>query len=98
MVIHANNKIGKKYVKENFTFFLPTRKNAEIKKIPNKKLLIAIEIGKVINNNNKGIKAFFWTKTEFDAKMAVNRALRNDGHFVHNFTNKGFGYSVRCIK
>lgn len=48
--------------------------------------------------HNKGIKAFFWTKTEFDAKMAVNRALRNDGHFVHNFTNKGFGYSVRCIK
>ena len=48
--------------------------------------------------HNKGIKAFFWTKTEFDTKMAVNRALRNDGHFVHNFTNKGFGYSVRCIR
>lgn len=48
--------------------------------------------------HNKGIKAFFWTKTEFNTKMAVNRALRNDGHFVHNFTNKGFGYSVRCIK
>jgi uncharacterized protein (TIGR02145 family) len=48
--------------------------------------------------HNKGIKAFFWTKTEFDAKMAVNRGLRNDHQFVHNFTNKGFGYSVRCIK
>jgi len=59
MVIHANNKIGKKYVKENFTLFLPIRKKAEIKKTPNKKLLIAIEIGKVINNNNKGIKALF---------------------------------------
>ena len=48
--------------------------------------------------HNKGIKAFFWTKTEYDSKMAVNRGLRNDHHFLHNFTNKGFGYSVRCIK
>lgn len=48
--------------------------------------------------HNKGIKAFFWTITEYDSKMAVNRGLRNDHHFLHNFTNKGFGYSVRCIK
>jgi uncharacterized protein (TIGR02145 family) len=48
--------------------------------------------------HNKGIKSFFWTKTEFDTKMAVNRGLRNDHQFIHNFTNKGFGYSVRCIK
>jgi uncharacterized protein (TIGR02145 family) len=48
--------------------------------------------------HNKGIKAFFWTITEYDSKMAVSRGLRNDHHFIHNFTNKGFGYSVRCIK
>jgi uncharacterized protein (TIGR02145 family) len=47
---------------------------------------------------NKGIKAFFWTSSEKDPNSAINRGLRNDEVFVFNFSNKGFGYSVRCIK
>ncbi len=58
--------------------------------------------GGCVNENgvffNLGIKAFFWTASEKDQNMAINRGLRNDEVFVFNFTKKEFGYSVRCIK
>ena len=47
---------------------------------------------------HQGIKSFYWTLTEKDSNLAINRGLRNDEVFVFNFSNKGFGYSIRCVK
>lgn len=60
-----------------------------------------IPSGCIDNKGNffhKGIKSFYWTASEKDTNSAINRGLRNDEVFVFNFTNKAFGYSVRCVK
>jgi uncharacterized protein (TIGR02145 family) len=58
--------------------------------------------GGCVDNNglffHKGINGYFWTISEKDNISAIHRALKNNEVFVFNFANKGFGYSVRCVK
>jgi uncharacterized protein (TIGR02145 family) len=48
---------------------------------------------------NLGYDGYFWTSTAYNMGNAWNRSLSLfDGLVTRIYTNKGFGYSVRCIR
>ncbi len=56
------------------------------------------DVPKYKNFIDSGTIAYFWMATKFDATNADGIYLNNIGKFTFNEQNKGFGYSVRCIK
>lgn len=49
--------------------------------------------------NDLGVSGYFWSSTEHDPTNAWTHSLGNmDGIAYISFSNKGAGYSVRCVK
>ncbi len=49
--------------------------------------------------NGSGTNAYFWSSTEYSSSDAYYRRLGNKIAYVtSNYRNKGYGYSVRCLR
>lgn len=48
---------------------------------------------------NQGYFGYWWSSTQYNQGNGWARVMNsNDGSLVRQYTNKGFGYSVRCVK